>query len=308
MWYFRTVLDLLLRHGRLMANDLARNGVGVLLALAIAAVLRTWGRAHLVNKDLPIRNRDYLVDLGLYVVVTFSVLPLVVFLRDQWVAALPTLAEYHLGFLTLLRRRVGGLAWTWQFVVFFLAQDFARYWVHRLQHTTLFWRFHIVHHSARDVDWSTAWRFHFGDAFASFIPGLVLAAVLDVRPTVALVFWTLNGVSSILAHLNVDWDFGPLRRVVVNPAFHRWHHSMEVGKVSNFGDVLCVWDILFGTAYLPLEKYPRKFGVEESVPRNLAAILLYPFTKRAGRGAASAVEADAIGVPVRVGSHGQRSR
>src|SRR5260370_31990201 len=51
----------------------------------------------------------------------------------------------------------------WSVPIYFLMIDFFGYWVHRLQHTRLFWPFHSVHHSQQRLTFVTFYRFHFFD-------------------------------------------------------------------------------------------------------------------------------------------------
>ena len=87
------------------------------------------------------------------------------------------------------------------------------------------------------------------------------------------------GLYGLLLHSNVRWTFGPLRRVIATPAFHRWHHSATVHHV-NYGGFLVVWDRLFGTFYLP-DAAPKTFGVPgERIPEGLVGQLVHPFRRR----------------------------
>ncbi len=58
-------------------------------------------------------------------------------------------------------------------------------------------------------------------------------------------------VLSTLPHANVNWNFGPLRYVVVSPAYHRFHHDRADRRGVNLGTVLVVWDVLAGLAVFP---------------------------------------------------------
>jgi sterol desaturase/sphingolipid hydroxylase (fatty acid hydroxylase superfamily) len=99
---------------------------------------------------------------------------------------------------------------------------------------------------------------------------------------VYLPFLTFHTFHALLLHANVSWGFGPLRRVVASPVFHRWHHTSEAeGLDKNFAGLLPIWDLLFGTFHMPRGRQPALFGIRaESVPTGLLAQLAYPFRGR----------------------------
>jgi len=78
----------------------------------------------------------------------------------------------------------------------------------------------------------------------------------------------------------VDWDWGPLRAAIASPSFHRWHHTDETqARDKNFAGLLPLWDILFGTYYMPKQQRPRSVGTETPVPAGLIGQMLFPFRK-----------------------------
>lgn len=158
--------------------------------------------------------------------------------------------------------------------------DFIAYWMHRLFHTTRLWAFHAIHHSSEDLDWLSSVRTHpINDLVNRVVPAIIVL-LLGFSPLLlagALPFFALYGV---LLHANVDWDFGPLRYVIASPRFHRWHHTGEAeGRDKNFAGLLPVWDLLFGTWYMP-PRGPERFGVDDPVPRTLWGQLAWPFRRR----------------------------
>jgi len=160
--------------------------------------------------------------------------------------------------------------------------DFLGYWTHRLFHGRRLWRFHAVHHSSRQLDWLSSARLHpvneaLGAAVRAaplFALGFPLAALAGYLP-----FLTLYAV---FLHANVPWDFGPLRYVIASPRFHRWHHTAEEeGLDKNFAGLFPVFDLIFGTFYMPKDRQPQIFGVHnEEVPRGFLGQLWYPFSKK----------------------------
>jgi sterol desaturase/sphingolipid hydroxylase (fatty acid hydroxylase superfamily) len=158
--------------------------------------------------------------------------------------------------------------------------DFISYWMHRWFHGRRMWRFHAIHHSSKDLDWLSSVRLHpVNDALmriAAIIPVLALGfapvAVAGVIPILTLM--------AVVVHANVDWDWGPFRTILASPRFHRWHHTDETAaRDKNFAGILPLWDILFGTYYMPRDKLPASFGTGTPVPAGLIGQLLFPFRK-----------------------------
>jgi hypothetical protein len=52
-------------------------------------------------------------------------------------------------------------------------------------------------------------------------------------------------------HANVPWAFGPLRYVLVSPAYHRLHHAQDDPRGVNLGTVFVWWDMLARLAVFP---------------------------------------------------------
>lgn len=158
--------------------------------------------------------------------------------------------------------------------------DFIGYWLHRAFHGNRLWAFHAIHHSSVELDWLSAARVHPVNDIVNRMLQAVIVVALGYSPMLlagALPFFTMY---AIFQHANVRWDFGPLRRVFASPTFHRWHHtSAEEGRDKNFAGLLPLWDILFGTYYMPGQQ-PMQFGVADPVPGDLIGQLVWPFGHR----------------------------
>ncbi len=155
--------------------------------------------------------------------------------------------------------------------------DFAGYWLHRAFHQKKLWPFHAIHHSSVELDWLAAARVHPVNEIVNKSIQAMILVTLGYKPVLlagALPFFTAY---AIFLHANVHWNFGPLRAVLASPRFHRWHHtSVEEGRDKNFAGLLPLWDILFGTYYMP-DAQPLRFGISDLVPSNLVGQLVWPF-------------------------------
>jgi sterol desaturase/sphingolipid hydroxylase (fatty acid hydroxylase superfamily) len=169
-----------------------------------------------------------------------------------------------------------------QFLEFLFLADFISYWTHRLFHKFgPLWRFHAIHHSSTQLDWLASARVHpLNDALSHALSATPLL-LLGFSAGAFAAYVPFLTLYAIMLHANVGWSFGRLRYVVASPAFHRWHHtSEEEGLDRNFSGLLPLWDIVFGTLYLPGNLQPEVFGTRNTVvPDGVLPQLLYPFRR-----------------------------
>jgi sterol desaturase/sphingolipid hydroxylase (fatty acid hydroxylase superfamily) len=135
-------------------------------------------------------------------------------------------------------------------------------WNHRLD---WLWRFHLVHHADRDLDVSTALRFHFGEMALS-IPYRAAQMALIGAGRDALALWTgVLLVAIAFHHSNLRLPAAlerRLARVVVTPRMHGIHHSERREEMdSNFSSLLSVWDVLHRTLRLDVPDERISIGV-----------------------------------------------
>jgi sterol desaturase/sphingolipid hydroxylase (fatty acid hydroxylase superfamily) len=68
-------------------------------------------------------------------------------------------------------------------------------------------------------------------------------------------------------HTAFPVSFGPLEWVLNTPAHHRVHHACNAPCLDkNYGNVLIVFDRLFGTFARPPREEPLRFGLEGRAP------------------------------------------
>jgi sterol desaturase/sphingolipid hydroxylase (fatty acid hydroxylase superfamily) len=132
-----------------------------------------------------------------------------------------------------------------------VAMDAANWLAHFADHRLGFlWRFHALHHSQEELSVLTSFRAHPLMHTTGFILAAVpVVALMPTRPIVPVVI-TVYVCIGTLQHANLRWNFGPLGRVLVSPAYHRLHHAPDV-QHHNLGVVLTVWDVLAGRARFP---------------------------------------------------------
>ncbi len=170
-----------------------------------------------------------------------------------------------------------------QVLVASVVLDLALYVRHRFVHLYA-WPYHIIHHSAKEITWTTWLRLHPGD---SFIMGLINVSILWVlgfdapaMVTAQLLFSYANSFN----HANIQLDYGsPLRYIFVSPNMHRWHHGTTEEALNKNFCIIWAWiDILFGTFYLPPFELPERYGAfdedgEDCVGPTWLDQFFYPF-------------------------------
>ena len=206
-----------------------------------------------------------------------------------WLQALllhPTaawIARHHVGLLQIVQ-------WPpWlETLVAVVLLDYTLWWWHWATHRVPFlWRFHLVHHVDRDLDASTALRFHFGELALSVPVRALQIIVIGVEPH-ALWLWQTIVFASILFHhsnLRLPEAFERvLVRVIVTPRMHGIHHSDRLGDTdSNWSNLLSAWDSLHGTMRLDVAQPEITIGVPAYADREevtIGKMLLLPFRRR----------------------------
>jgi sterol desaturase/sphingolipid hydroxylase (fatty acid hydroxylase superfamily) len=160
--------------------------------------------------------------------------------------------------------------------------ELPQYWLHRWQHEhDRLWRFHATHHSAPRLYWLNAARFHPLDLGLLYLVGYVPLVVMGCPPDVILLFALFDAVFGMLQHSNIDVRLGPLNHVFSMAEPHRWHHSRVLEEAnSNYGSNLIVWDVVFGTFFLPSGRHPPvSIGIGDmpAFPTGYLAQLASPF-------------------------------
>jgi len=167
-----------------------------------------------------------------------------------------------------------------------LVADFTQYWIHRTFHTVTFlWGFHAIHHSAEEMDWLAGSRLHLVDVILTRGLTYVPIFVIGFSNTALVLYVLLVAAQATFIHANVRWRLRPLRRLIATPAFHHWHHSADAAATDkNFCVHTPLWDMLFGTYYLP-DQWPTRYGLHggRRVPVGWLRQLNYPFARRSQR-------------------------
>lgn len=173
---------------------------------------------------------------------------------------------------------LGAVGYVTQIVVLVAVADFLAYWRHRVEHRWL-WRIHVVHHVPRELHAANDLGHPVQNIF-NFVFILIPMSLIQIDgPGTPFVVGAIITLAGYYIHSPVEWNLGPLRKVIVDNRYHRIHHSLELRHFDkNFGIVLSLWDYMFGTAYDPVEEWPDVGvdGVEP--PRTVFQFLALPLS------------------------------
>ncbi len=162
---------------------------------------------------------------------------------------------------------LGALPLAAQALIGLLVLDLVGAWLpHFVEHKTPWlWRLHLVHHSDRHVDTTTANRHHPGESVVRFVFTLGAVAVTGAPMWLVFLYQSISVVLSQFNHANIALPAAldrALSWVVVSPDMHKVHHHYVLPHTdSNFGNVFSVWDRLFGT-FMTIDRSRLVYGVD----------------------------------------------
>jgi len=140
----------------------------------------------------------------------------------------------------------------------FLLFDFSNYLRHRFMHSKFFlMRVHGIHHLANELNASVDLKFQPLEVISIQLLLFAVWGIFNVpyyallvyiMITTAIGLWSHTG--SRRFHLPKRWRF--IHRIVMTPRAHHIHHLCEAKFFNkNFGVVLSIWDVMFGTYVSP---------------------------------------------------------
>jgi len=155
----------------------------------------------------------------------------------------------------------------WSFVLLFFADDFAYYWFHRISHECrLFWASHVVHHSSKHYNLSTALRQTWSGGFYTFIFWLWLP-LLGFHPAMIMLQMSISLLYQFWIHTEAINKMPKWFEAIFNtPSHHRVHHgSNPIYLDRNHAGILIIWDKLFGTFQPELESERVNYGLVKNI-------------------------------------------
>jgi sterol desaturase/sphingolipid hydroxylase (fatty acid hydroxylase superfamily) len=163
--------------------------------------------------------------------------------------------------------------------------DYTIYVGHVRTHKLPFlWRFHLVHHVDRDLDTTTALRFHAVDMAISIPWRLGQVVVCGAGPRAMLLWQSFFFVSVLFHHSNLRLPPALERRlamILTTPRMHGIHHSVVREETNaNWSSGLSFWDRLHRTLRLNVPQEMITIGVPgypDPAALQIAPSLALPF-------------------------------
>ncbi len=164
-----------------------------------------------------------------------------------------------------------------QLGIYLVLSELALYWIHRAFHTARLWKYHAIHHASQDLEWISAWRFHPVNVILGTVLVDVISLMSGITSDVFLVMGPFNAITSGWVHANLDWTLGTFKYVFAGPVFHRWHHTREHEEGVNFAGTFALFDVMFGTFYMPEGVLPQDYGIDDAnMPESFGRQIIYP--------------------------------
>ena len=161
-----------------------------------------------------------------------------------------------------------------------LISTFIYYWLHRIQHESLFWwRIHATHHHITKMGCMRGDRTHPLEWATLLFATPVALALLGASDGVMAVVGSFSIWTGTLNHANLplksmpvyDWIFATAQQ-------HHVHHAYERRQAdSNYGCMLILWDRVFGTYCA--DESEGQTGAGKCVPLSIKdqlALAFYP--------------------------------
>ena len=155
----------------------------------------------------------------------------------------------------------------WSFAILFFADDLSYYWFHRISHgSRLFWASHVIHHSSKHYNLSTALRQTWSGGFYTFIFWLWLP-LLGFHPGMILLQMSISLIYQFWIHTEAINKLPKWFEAVMNtPSHHRVHHgSNPLYLDRNHAGIFIIWDKWFGTFQPELKEEKVIYGLTKNI-------------------------------------------
>lgn len=169
-------------------------------------------------------------------------------------------------------------------IVGLILLDFFGYLYHVTMHKVSYlWHFHLVHHSDKELDVSTTVREHPIETLVRVSMLIVVVYITGVPILVLIIHQFIQSFFNISSHTSISLPSKTeriLSFIFITPGLHKVHHHHQLPYTDcNYGDILCIWDRLFGT-YAKLDVSKIIYGLDITNHKEIKgfnSLLNYPF-------------------------------
>lgn len=165
-------------------------------------------------------------------------------------------------------------------ILVFIGQDFCFYWLHRSEHySRILWAVHSNHHSSEKYNFTVALRSSVLQPFYRFL-FYIPVALMGFDGLTIMFMYAVNQFYQFFLHTEVIGKFPKwVEAIFVTPSHHRVHHASNIQYLDkNMGQVLIIWDRLFGTFQSENEK--PKYGLTTNLGTyNPIKVIFYEWIK-----------------------------
>ena len=233
----------------LSVSEVYAIGAPIVLAMIFVEILiSNWQQKNYY------KTQDTLCTIGLLagnIIVAFSIKGLILALHFY-------LYQYKIFELS-------GMLPLWLFwILTFVVIDLVFYIYHRMSHRIRFlWAIHLSHHSSEEMNFAVSFRqAWFGPI--SKIPFFMALPLLGFDPTIIAAAGVMSTLWGIVGHTQIVGRLGFVEWIFNTPSHHRVHHGSNKQYIDkNYGNLLIIWDRMFGT-FEP-EKEKVRFGLVNNV-------------------------------------------
>jgi sterol desaturase/sphingolipid hydroxylase (fatty acid hydroxylase superfamily) len=147
------------------------------------------------------------------------------------------------------------------FIVTFLIAniigEFFPYLYHRISHhgsnnsaiSMFLWKIHSIHHIPISLNWFKTNWIHPINIFLNAVLKIAPLLLLGFTKDIVFLVGITHVVIAYLSHANIKTKTGFLDYLIVTPQVHHFHHSKLLNEAKNFGNIIPLWDLIFGTYY-----------------------------------------------------------
>lgn len=174
-------------------------------------------------------------------------------------------------------------------IIALLAYEFLQYWFHRISHEAkgkfgmFLWKTHSIHHLPDKIYLLMHAVGHPINAIVVMLISQIVFIGMGANGQAMLLINTIISLQGLVSHYNVDIRAGWFNYIFIGTELHRYHHSADRNEGKNFGAILSVWDLVFGTFDYKPERPPKEIGVFDPAKypdsSDILNVLKFPFQK-----------------------------